>query len=184
MSVTVIVIKRSSSMKHAHSLLLVMLISCMSLHASDPQRGYRGFVDINTDFSFKNEGYGESNTEVYYSLSTTHGFQFSPHFFLGAGVAWERISDRAGLRNSEIPLFVQGRTDWTFGRVPLYGDLRIGGVMFGDYRFYLSPTVGYRLALGQRINLNVGIGMTFRGLGWSDEKTLHPQLALRVGIDF
>ena len=171
-------------MKHVLSLLLVLLISCISLHASDPRKGYRGFVDINTDFSFRDEGYGENNVEVYYSLSTTHGFQFSPHFFLGAGVAWERITARDGLRNFESPLFVQGRTDWTFGHVPLYGDLRIGGVMFGDYRLYLSPTVGYRLALGQRINLNVGIGMTFRGLGWSNEKTLHPQLALRVGIDF
>ena len=171
-------------MKHVLSLLLALLISCISLHASDLRKGYRGFVDINTDFSFRDEGYGENNVEIYYSLSTTHGFQFSPHFFLGGGVAWERITDRDGLRNFEIPLFVQGRTDWTIGRVPLYGDFRIGGVMFGDYRLYLSPTVGYRLALGQRINLNAGIGMTFRGLGWSDEKTLHPQLALRVGIDF
>ncbi|WP_303044763.1 hypothetical protein [Muribaculum intestinale] len=36
----------------------------------------------------------------------------------------------------------------------------------------------------RKLNLNLGMGVTFRGYDWSDEKTLHPQLSFRVGIDF
>lgn len=48
----------------------------------------------------------------------------------------------------------------------------------------LSPTVGYRLNLGRKSNVNFGIGMNLRGYRWNDEKTLHPQLSVRVGVDF
>lgn len=163
---------------------LIALISALTMAAREPQRGYRGFVDANVDLTFVGGGYGESCVETYYGISTSHGFQFNPHFFLGGGLMFERVHTRNSGHKMENPIYVHARTDWTFGRVPLYGDVRIGGVLFGDYRFYMSPTVGYRFNWGRKANLNVGAGMTFRGYGWSDEKTLHPQLAVRLGIDF
>lgn len=167
-----------------HIFALIIAIVSMAAFALEPQRGYRGFVDGNVDLTFKNDGGGESWVNTYYGISTSHGFQFNPHFFLGAGLMWERVNIHGSFKNAEVPYFLQARTDWTFGRFPLYGDLRIGGVIRGDYRFYLSPTVGYRFNWGKKMNLNIGIGMTFRGYGWSDEKTLHPQLAFRCGFDF
>lgn len=162
--------------------LITAFIISVSAFAGEPRKGYRGFVDANVDFSFNQGRYDDNAVTTYYGLSTSHGYQFNSHYFLGAGLMYERTHP---LFHSifQVPVYVHARTDWTFGRFPVYGDIRIGGVVLGEYRFYFSPTVGYRLSIGRKSNLNFGIGMNFRGYGWSDQKTLHPQLALRAGID-
>ena len=154
--------------------------------ANEPQKGYRGFVDANVDLAFTQNGYGNNTLKTYYGISTSHGYQFNPHFFLGAGLMVERShpGNYSEFLQGTFPFFVQARTDRKIGRLPLYADVRIGGVIFGEYRLFISPTVGYRLNLGRKSNLNFGIGMNLRGYRWSDEKTFHPQLAIRVGIDF
>lgn len=165
-------------------LLLTALMLSFTMAANEPQKGYRGFVDTNVDLSFQQGAYGDNTTTVYYGISTSHGCQINRHYFLGAGLMFERhhpVSHNSGFG---FPVYLHARTDWTFGKFPLYGDVRIGGVILGDYRLYLSPTVGYRLNLGRKSNLNFGIGLNLRGYRWSDEKALHPQLAVRVGIDF
>ena len=163
--------------------ILLTFICFASATAREPERGYRGFVDANADLSFYHDYYYDSSVVTYYGISTSHGYQFNSHLFLGVGVMSEHIHD--GYRSfNGFPVYLHARTDWRFGRFPVYGDVRIGGVIFGEYRLYLSPTVGYRLSLGRKCNLNFGIGMNFRGYGWSDTKTLHPQLAFRFGIDF
>ena len=164
--------------------LLALLMSPLAVTADEPQKGYRGFVDANVDLSFQQGGYGDNTTTVYYGVSTSHGYQFNNHFFLGAGLMFERHHPVYHNSGFSFPLYIHARTDWTFGKIPLYGDVRVGGVILGDYRLYLSPTVGYRLNLGRKSNVNFGIGMNLRGYRWNDEKTLHPQLAIRVGVDF
>ncbi|MDE6557183.1 MAG: hypothetical protein K2K55_09525 [Duncaniella sp.] len=165
-------------------IILVAVVFVPVAWGGDLRKGYRGFVDANADLSFGRDGWGDRRTSVYYGLSTSHGYQINPHFFVGAGVMYERYRLSEYNDGCEFPVFLHTRTEWTFGRFPLYGDVRIGGVILGHYRLYFSPTVGYRLNLGRKCNLNFGIGMNFRGYAWYDEKTLHPQLALRVGIDF
>ena len=165
-------------------ILLVAFIFSLTSTANEHGRGYRGFVDTNVDLSLNQGGFGDNTVTVYYGVSTSHGYQFNRHLFLGAGIMYERHHPLSHNWGNGFPIFVHARTDWKFGRFPLYGDVRIGGVILGDYRLYLSPTVGYRLNLGGKSNLNFGIGMNFRGYRWSDEKTIHPQLAVRVGIDF
>lgn len=171
------------TLKHLILIITAFILS-LSAYAAEPQKGYRGFVDANVDLSFHQGGFGDNTTTVYYGLSTSHGYQFNNHYFLGAGMMFERhhpVSHNSGL---EFPIYLHARTDWKLGSFPIYADVRIGGVILGEYRFYLSPVVGYRLNIGRKSNLNIGIGMNFRGYGWTDEKTLHPQLAIRVGIDF
>ena len=173
-------------MKIARLILIILAAIVLPPTAAgrEPQKGYRGFVDAGVDLSFRRGYYGNSTVTVYYGIATSHGYQFNSHFFLGAGVMYERVHRDSYFDGSEYPVYLHARTDWTLGGIPIYGDLRIGGVILGEYRLYISPTVGYRLSLGRKSNLNFGIGMNFRGYGWSDQKTLHPQLAIRVGIDF
>lgn len=164
--------------------VLLCMLAVLSLTAVEPVRGYRGFVDAAVDLGFPEDYHGDKIVEVYYGVSTSHGFQFNPHLFIGAGVMCERVHRDGYFKGMEYPIFAQARTDWTFGKFPLYGDIRIGGVVLGDYRMFVSPTVGYRFNWGRKMNLNLGLGMNFRTLGWGDEKTLHPQFAIRLGIDF
>ena len=173
-------------MKTAKQLCLILaaFILPITTIANEPAKGYRGFVDANVDLAFSKDVYGDNTTTVYYGISTSHGYQFNSHYFLGAGLMFERHHPVSHNYGFEFPIYIIARTDWTFGKFPLYGDVRIGGVVLGDYRLYLSPTVGYRLNLGHKSNINFGIGMNLRGYRWSDEKTLQPQLAVRVGVDF
>ena len=169
------------------NLIVIILISfavSISAWANEPKRGYRGFVDANVDLQFYQNYYGDKHTDVFYGISTSHGYQFNPHFFLGAGLMCEHSISHSDYLLGYFPIFIQARTDWKFGRFPLYGDLRAGGIIFGEYRIFISPTVGYRLNLGRKSNLNFGIGINLRGCSWTDEKTFHPELAVRVGIDF
>lgn len=165
-------------------IILAMVVLPLTAAGREAQRGYRGFVDTGVDLSFHRGYYGNSTVTVYYGIATSHGYQFNSHFFLGAGVMYERVHRDSYFYGGEYPIYLHARTDWTLGRFPVYGDLRVGGVILGEYRLLISPTVGYRLSLGRKSNLNFGIGMNLRGYGWSDEKTFHPQLAIRVGIDF
>ncbi len=162
---------------------LILASCCIAASAKEPTKGYRGFVDANVDLSFNQSVYGET-TVVYYGVSTSHGYQFNPHLFVGAGLVLERHHPVSHNYGYEFPIFAHARTDWQFGRFPLYGDIRIGGVILGDDRLYISPTVGYRLNLGGKSNLNFGIGLNLRGYRWGDESSIHPQLAIRAGIDF
>ena len=171
------------AIKHIFLALAAIIVS-LAASASQPHKGYRGFVDANADLSFNQNGYGDNTTTVFYGISTSHGYQFNPHLFLGAGLMYERNHPYPHNWLGSFPIFAQARTDWIIGRFPIYGDLRAGGVILGEYRIFISPTVGYRLNLGRKSNLNFGIGMNLRGGGWTDEKTFHPQLSIRAGIDF
>lgn len=172
------------TIRQALLIILTAFVSSLTAMADEPHKGYRGFVDANVDFSFHQERHGNNSMTTYYGISTSHGYQFGRHFFLGAGVMYERHHPVSHNNGHGFPIYLHARTDWKLGCFPIYGDVRIGGVVLGDYRLYLSPTVGYRLSISDKSNLNFGIGMNFRGYRWSDEKTLHPQLAVRVGIDF
>lgn len=152
----------------------------------EPERGYRGFVELNTDVAFYDGG-----SEWLYGLSTSHGYQIDSHFFVGAGVWWEFGRDKYGYTGASIPLYLQGRYDRTFGGVPLYADLRLGCTLFGksmyngeDSKIYISPTVGYRLALGRSTAMNFGLGLTLRGCDGFQHITFHPQPSLRIAFEF
>lgn len=166
-------------------LIAIMVLNCLSGFAIAPHSGYRGFADINCDMAFPKYWWGESRTDIYFGLSTTHGYQFNPHFFLGGGIMIERYKEGGDSYSyGELPYFAQARTDWTFGKANVYADLRFGGVVGGEYRLYLSPTVGYSFPIGKGSDMYLGVGMNFRGCSWGYDKGLHPQLALRLGVDF
>lgn len=120
--------------------------------------------------------------------------QFNPHFFGGAGI-WIQFGAGEVLHRLELPLYIHCRTDWTFGKVPIYLDLRLGGTFFGrtiesgDDKLLISPTVGYRLNWGRRVCANFGIGLSFHGCDdggsyGTSHFTWHPLPTLRIGIDF
>lgn len=185
----------------------VVCISVFTAHAWQPrdvQRGYRGFAEWSTDItSYK---YDEASRATAWStgISTSHGYQFSPRFFLGAGVGFQPSVNSSGA--DLVPLFIQARTDQTWGKFTPFGDLRVGYNMCDGGGLYLSPSVGYRFNWGRRLNLNVGVGMTLRGttteqyqinviplpdgtfaaemLYQGKHHSVKPMFSLRVGIDF
>lgn len=176
----------------------------------DPQRGYRGFVESESLF-FPDLGFvaGEGgDSDFWTGISTTHGYQFNPHLFVGAGMScvWMLNDDDFHSEKSKVkylPLFADLRTDLRFGRFTPFVDLRVGCNLLRHGAFSGALTVGYRFDWGRRVAVNLALGVNLRGhryekyeSGWSpdDGPWSYPtgtyttgydaKPALRVGIEF
>lgn len=197
-------------------ILLLLLVSSLSVSAQkkEPKRGYRGFFDIEAavsswkiadNYHITEDGgqiFDNVHRRSFYDVvySTSHGYQFNRHFFLGAGLAigGNDFYDMWLLRS-----FLHIRTDQTFGRFTPFAELRTGISTENFGCFYFSPTIGYRFNFGYRTNLNIGLGMTLHTTGSDREDVtfyydsgelvriavgkvpvLKPAFTFRVGIDF
>lgn len=186
--------------------LLVLLLGCLTSGAcaAEPRRGYRGFAEWSNDLRFPNYWNIGRETNYYTGFSTSHGFQFNPHFFLGAGLAFEKCSDEDSWL---VPFFVQARTDQKFGKFTPFADVRLGYDAGRRAGVYFSPSIGYRFNFGHKVGLNISIGYTLSSykidlyqvdveedhesgnifvdvtkLG--ETRTTNSMLSLRLGIDF
>lgn len=169
--------------KYTLTLLLASIFS-LALSAQEIKRGYRGFLDWQTDFFYEHH----KEVECLLGVSTSHGYQFSNHFFLGAGLTVQFATHEFWPR---YPFFVHARTDWTIKGIPVYGDLKIGSTLFpnkiygSDDKFFITPTVGYRWNWGRRVKANFGAGVSLHGVDdYPGHYTFHPMPAIRVGIEF
>lgn len=188
-------------MKRKVFIVLIISICCFIIEAKEPSKGYRGFVDLNTEIYFDSkyiyspDGPVSKKFETYwlYGISTTHGYQFNNHFFLGGGIELQFGGGAAGNNISEV-IFIQARTDWTFGKVPLYADIRLGGTLFGRDidnevdKILIAPAIGYRLDILKKIKFNVGLGLSLHGCDGGYHASAHytwkPFPTLRFGIEF
>lgn len=201
-------------LKYIFAALAMSIILAAS--ARDVRRGYRGFVEfdgsltswrvadsykfipaVGPEFSgIHRKAFGE------FSLSTSHGYQFTPRFFLGLGL----MGGVSGIHDYGwfMGAYLHARTDQTFGRYTPYADLRAGIVTHAEGGLYLAPSIGYRFNFGRRTNLNVGVGVTLRHMGESDasssfyydnagnlinvtigkDPVMKPYFTFRIGVDF
>ncbi|MDE6381202.1 MAG: hypothetical protein K2L11_12085 [Muribaculaceae bacterium] len=151
-------------MKRAFILSAAIAIAVFSASARQPERGYRGFVDWSNRYYTHSNQYW-SYTQYYTGISTSHGYQFNPWLFAGAGIDFEvKPYDIPNLNfyDYKLSLFTEGRTDLKFGIFTPFADVRIGynANSQEDGNLYFSPFIGYRFNWGRKIGLNVGIGYT------------------------
>lgn len=186
-------------MKKLILLLFTALICVNIMHAKNPEKGYRGFVDWNMEPGWHvayretdNPAHLEKYTASYllYGVSTSHGYQFNPHFFLGAGVWFQLGAGELHRRALEVPVFLHGRTDWTFGKIPLYFDLRLGVSRGTRYikavqdKVFIIPAVGYHLDWGKAVSANFAVGIALHGGDLTEHLTFTALPAIRLGIEF
>lgn len=109
-----------------------------------------GFA-VNTD--------GSTYSQNWYEVSTTHGYQVNPHFFVGAGVAFHFLpeyKDAVSMdgkpyakRNSstEIPLYVDVKWNILNMKFSPVIDVRLGHYVTNGSGAYASVGVGCRMSL-------------------------------------
>ena len=170
--------------------------------ARDLKRGYRGFVEWEMSYGktdYWNDeilAYDKDNL-LFLGITTSHGYQFNPHFYLGAGCMFSCASPTGDMT---IPIFADIRYDAKFGKFTPFVDFR-GGFYFdggSECDLYMVPTIGYSFQKSKKLNFNVGAGLTIRGNKIIENKVENGQLialpvishrintlfTIRFGIDF
>lgn len=109
-------------------LFTLAAFSILTLSAKQPEKGYRGFLDWSNSicrqavWSFS-AGKPVKETQLYTGVSTSHGYQFNPNIYVGAGIGLEHNKK---WDSNIVPLFLDVRTDQEFGKFTPFADLRLG----------------------------------------------------------
>ncbi len=138
--------------------------------ASQPERGYRGFVDF-TNRLYRTQylnlaGNFCNKTEYSPGISTSHGFQFNNWLFAGAGLDYTLKdigfpdSHHYDIDSYVLSIFADVRTDLQFGKFTPFADVRLGWNASSYGTVYFSPTIGYRFNWGRKVGINIGVGYT------------------------
>lgn len=125
-------------------------------------KGYRGYVDAGYSIGCGDYGFGRIE------INTSHGYQFCPYFFLGAGLGLHYMSsyETDGMeipldqRESkvDIPVFANVRCIFTKKKIAPFVDLKTGAFLTNNGDLYVNASVGCRFALNSKQAVNVSVG--------------------------
>ncbi|MDE5796601.1 MAG: outer membrane beta-barrel protein [Muribaculaceae bacterium] len=149
-------------MKRFLILMLAAAAAAFGAKARQPETGYRGFIEWSNDYRTQKPFLGPDShiNTLYTGFSTSHGYQFNPWLFVGAGIEYEYCSK---LKEHVFIPFVHGRVDMLFGKFTPFGEVRVGYNLvdnMGDKGFYFSPNIGYRFNWGRKVGINIGAGVS------------------------
>ena len=165
---------------------------------------YRGFVDAGYDVGI---GYFEMS---HFSITTSHGYQFNPYIFLGAGTAFHFMKGykTPGMnialdeRESkvDIPVFANARVNFMKKKVTPFIDGKVGTYVTNNGGMYWNLSAGCRIATNQKQAVNISVGYASEKLefqtvdrfevGYSMNYIREPRVQLsecvtvRVGYEF
>lgn len=112
---------------------------------SGNETGYKGFVDLG--YTLGVGDWGVDRVE----LSTSHGYQFNPYLYVGAGVGVNYYFDAEVVG---LPIFAHVRGNILDNSISPYVDFRIGYSPLKDVQgLYMAPSVGCKI-----YSFNVSIG--------------------------
>lgn len=147
--------------------ILVTLFAAVlgvSAFAGERPAGYRGFIDagyiVTTSKLTVTDGWNDYDVDMSnrVTLTTSHGYQFNPYFFAGAGLGveyWHESEDGGW----SVPIFADLRFDYSFGDLMgIFVDAKVGYSVADIEGFTFHPKFGVRFALGEKMGLNVGVG--------------------------
>ena len=96
--------------------------------------GYRGMAEIAYSI-----GTGENPSDRL-EVSTSHGYQFGQHFYLGAGIGFQYHFDADDA--IFLPVFIHFRGNLLKTNITPFLDFKVGYSFFDYQGFYLSPGLG------------------------------------------
>ena len=163
--------------------ICVMILASFSSNAIEP--GYRGFIDYGFLY-----GTGDFDGSTMNEIMTTHGYQIVPQLFVGGGIGVHLYKfDGADDIKYDLPIFADIRWDILTTKFTPFVDIKGGYSVTGNFTgAYFSPSIGCRMALGDKIGLHLDVGYSYMKTGyeWTDSgNDLNlTGLNIRLGIDF
>lgn len=160
---------------------LLFAIPCF-MQAQGLQKGYRGIVDAGYCL------YTSQMDPSTFEVTTSHGYQFNPYIYLGAGLGFDftgecKYGDISGKpynkRESkvDIPLFFNARANFTNTKFSPFADTRIGAYVNNDGNIYAN------LALGARYGISDDLGLSF-SVGYELRKVTVKQINMTTGSKY
>ncbi len=146
-----------------------MVLACLMAKAQEnSSRGYRGYADLGYTIGV---GYYDLNS---FEISTTHGYQLSSYFFIGAGVGFHFMQEYKtpdmnipmDIRDSKvsIPFYVDFRGTFGKRRVAPFVDLKLGYFVTNGDAFYSHISAGVRIRTVEKQAVTIGIGGSYESL--------------------
>lgn len=144
-------------------LLAAMISSALGVNAQNVSRNsYRGYVDAGYSIGIGDYDFGR------FEINTSHGYQFNPYFFLGAGVGLHFMPsyETKGMvipldvRESkvDIPVFANLRCNFSKKKVAPFVDLKGGTYVTNNGGLYANVSAGCRIALNKKQALSLSVG--------------------------
>ena len=145
--------------------LFAMLIcsACMVANAQNTSGNcYRGFVDAGYDVGIGDYEFGR------FVINTTHGYQFNPYIFLGAGTGFHFMSEyktkdmdiALDTRESkvDVPVFANAHVNFTKRKVAPFVDGKAGTFVTNNGGMFWNISAGCRIATNEKQAVNISIG--------------------------
>ncbi|MDE6393180.1 MAG: hypothetical protein K2L59_07945 [Muribaculaceae bacterium] len=131
-------------------------------------KGYRGFADLGYTIGVGDYDFGR------FEISTTHGYQVNPYFFLGGGVGFHFMQsyESAGMtialdkRDSKvsIPVFADFRGSFSKRKFAPFVDLKIGYFVTNNDGLYGNISAGCRMNFKGNQAVSLSLGYTYEKL--------------------
>ena len=159
---------------------------------SDINSGYKAFLEVGTIINFRASGFVIARGAA--SLTTSHGYQFNPWLFVGAGLA---VDYHAAGNRLFVPLFADFRANFLDRKVSPFFSTKIGYAVGSKESYvinpglYVNPTFGVRFILSPTFAMNLALGYNMQqqcesiyGLHFYEAKLYRHALSLRLGFEF
>lgn len=186
-------------------LTIVALALCATgLQAQSITKGYRGYYDLGYSQGIGDYTYGRIE------LNTAQGYQFSPYFFMGAGVGLhyglKYTTDDSDwpfeIRDAkiDIPVFANMKVFFSKGTYKWFADARFGTYFTNNSGLYGTAAFGCRFPIEGWRDISVSLGysmaeyeyeMTVRhgsliSTDWTRKGMVRRSsaISLKVGVDF
>lgn len=168
-----------------HLISIILLFACVTLTSAQGFRpkGYMGFVEDMTSYDVDNEQYS-------IGFATTHGYQFNPHIFVGAGIGVDYNYDK---EKYYVPVYGNFRWNIITRRATPFIELR-SGYGFGDIEgVYESAAIGCDVAITERFGIYAALGYTYQNAESPYKKSYYSRysskidfssVSFKVGIHF
>lgn len=159
------------------TLFVLIFLSCSSY----AQKGYRGNIEFGSCFLIGDYPYPpfySNDTFVYYNLSTTHGYQFNSHIFVGAGVEFMGWGSAYGLES--CPLFADAKINILSGKWKPFIDCRAGIDLQNGCGFYANPSIGIQFSFTEKLGLYLKAGYVNSII----EEERFNSINLKLGFEF
>lgn len=156
-------------MKRIYLLLTTIILGAYSLNAQNTTGGsYQGFVDAGYAVGIGDYKFG--GVEV----STSHGYQINPHFYIGGGAGFHFMSEyrTPGMdipldsRKSlvDVPVFANVRANLAKGSYVPFIDMKGGLFINNNGGKYISLSAGCSIAVSEKQAIDISVGYQTKGL--------------------